>query len=103
MNWINWKQKNWKFKLGIILILISIIFFALLIIIPITNISKTYKIALSSISFVLAEVSFYTGGFFIGKELFKKYKTWFNPKNWFIKKQKTELPIVDEIEAKVED
>jgi hypothetical protein len=83
MNKIGLKQKNWKFKLGLILILSSLIFFALLVIIPLTNLSKTYKITFTSFSFVLAEVLFYSGGFFIGKDLFNKYKAWLNPKNWF--------------------
>jgi hypothetical protein len=93
MKRINWKQKNWKFKLGLILILSSLIFFILLIIIPLMKISSTYKITFTSISFVLAEVLFYTGGFFLGKEIFYKYKAWFNPGNWFKKKNSGSVPI----------
>jgi hypothetical protein len=94
MKRINWKQKNWKFKLGLILISSSIVFFTLLIIIPLTKVSGTYKITLTSISFILAEVLFYSGGFFLGKEIFNKYKAIFNPGNWFKKKSNSEsIPV----------
>lgn len=84
---IDFKNKNWKFKLGIILIGTSLIFFALLAIIPFLSLERTAKITLTSVSFILAEILFYTGGFFLGKELFSKYKAYLNPKNWFRKAQ----------------
>ena len=85
------KNKSWKFKLGVILMLASLIFFALLIIIPLTNMDKSIKITYTTISFIVAEVLFYTGGFLVGKEVFSKYKAYFNPKNWFKKRQKATL------------
>jgi len=81
------KNKNWKFKLGIVLMLSSLIFFALLVIIPLMDIEKASKITYTSISFIIAEVLFYSGGFLVGKEVFAKYKAYFNPKNWFKKKK----------------
>ncbi len=82
---MDWKNKNWKFKIGIIIILLSLVFFALLVIIPLLNIEKSTKIKYTSFSFITAEVLFYSGGFLVGKEIFSKYKAWFNPKNWFSK------------------
>lgn len=87
MSTFKWKEKNWKFKLGIILILFSLIFFALLLVFPFLDIKGSLKITFTSISFILAEVTFYTGGFLLGKEIFKKYKYWFNPINWFKSKK----------------
>jgi len=84
------KNKSWKFKAGLIIMLFSLPFFALLVIIPLLNIDNTDKIKFTSISFVIAEVLFYSGGFLLGKEIFNKYKSWFNPKNWFKKKLKAE-------------
>ncbi len=43
------------------------------------------KITVSTISLVIGEVLFWLGGIMLGKELFGKYKTYFNPKNWFKK------------------
>ena len=45
------------------------------------------KITLSTISLIIGEVLFWGGGILVGKELFMKYKSYFNPKNWFKKKQ----------------
>ncbi len=45
----------------------------------------TTKITLSTISLVVGEVLFWLGGIMVGKELFSKYKTYLNPKNWFKK------------------
>ena len=84
---IKWKEKSWKFKLGIILILVSMIFFILFVVTPFSNIPGSYKITITSILFILAEVLFYLGGFLLGKEVFNKYKAWLNPGNWFKKKQ----------------
>lgn len=80
---LNWKNKNWKFKLGLLLVLMSLIFFALLVVIPILNIERDKKIWFTTFSFITAEVLFYTGGFLLGKEMFNKYKSYLNPKNWF--------------------
>jgi hypothetical protein len=79
---LNWKSKNWKFKLGLLLVLFSLIFFALLVVIPMLNITKEEKIWFTTFSFITAEVLFYAGGFLLGKEMFSKYKSYFNPKNW---------------------
>ncbi len=70
--------------------LLSLPFFALLVIIPLLDIDNSEKIKFTSISFIIAEVLFYSGGFLLGKEIFNKYKSWFNPKNWFRKKLKKE-------------
>ena len=51
--------------------------------------SKT-KITLSTISLVIGEVLFWSGGILVGKELFVKYKSYFHPKNWFKKTDKNE-------------
>jgi len=43
------------------------------------------KITISTISLIIGEVLFWGGGLLVGKELFVKYKSYFNPKNWFKK------------------
>jgi hypothetical protein len=98
---MRWKEKNWKFKLGVILIFTSLIFFALLVIVPLMDIPGRYKIVFTTISFILAEVLFYTGGFLLGKELFNKYKAWLNPKNWFNKKLKLGLDTENKPEGEI--
>jgi hypothetical protein len=39
----------------------------------------------STISLVLMEVAFWSGGILVGKELFTRYKKKLNPLNWFRK------------------
>ena len=64
------------------MVLTSFIFFALLVLIPMLNMKREEKIWFATFSFITAEVLFYTGGFLLGKEMFDKYKSYLNPKNW---------------------
>ncbi len=57
---LNWKKKNRKFKLGLLMVLSSLIFFALLLVIPLLDMEKRAKIWFTTISFITAEVLFYT-------------------------------------------
>jgi len=82
------KKKNWTIKLGIILIILCIPFFLLLPVIPFLEMEAKTKITLSTISLIIGEILFWSGGILVGKELFIKYKSYFNPKNWFKKEDK---------------
>jgi hypothetical protein len=79
------KNKNWKIKLGLVLIIACIPFFLSLPLLPFLDIENKVKITLSTVFLVIGEVLFWTGGLLVGKELFTKYKSYFNPKNWFKK------------------
>ncbi len=76
-------KSNKQIKFGIILILLSGVAFAIMLIIPFLNFEKQTKILGASIAFIAMEVLFYVGGFFVGKELFSKYKNYLNPVKWF--------------------
>ena len=79
------KKKNWKIRVGIFLIVFCIPFFLFIPIIPFLEMEAKSKITLSTISLIAGEVLFWSGGILVGKELFMKYKSYFNPKNWFKK------------------
>jgi hypothetical protein len=79
-------KKNNQIKFGIALILLSGVAFAVMLIVPFLHIEKESKVLWASVAFIAMEVLFYSGGFLVGKELFKKYKSYLNPKNWFNKK-----------------
>lgn len=81
------KKNNWKFKLGIVIMVVSVILFLSLPVIPFLPIDHKTKITISTVVFIIAEVTFYGGGFLVGKELFSKYKSYLNPKYWFKKKR----------------
>ena len=78
--------KNWKFKTGIFLIILSTLLFTSLLAIPFLDIAGKTKITISTVAVVLGEITFWVGGILLGKELFNKYKSYFNPLNWFNKK-----------------
>ena len=83
-------KKNWQFKLGIILIISCIPFFLMIPVFPFLDLENKLKITLSTASLITGEVLFWSGGLLVGKELFTKYKSWFNPKNWFSKKEENQ-------------
>jgi len=84
------KQKNWKIKLGIILMIVCIPFFLAIPLTPLLDVDNKTKITISTVLLVIGEILFWSGGLLVGKELFTKYKSYFNPKNWFKKKEETE-------------
>ncbi len=79
-------QKNWKFKAGIALIGISTLLFLSIAGIPFLDVTNKVKITITTILIVFGEVTFWVGGFLLGKELLNKYKGYLNPKIWFKKK-----------------
>lgn len=81
-------KKNWKIRVGIFLIILCIPFFLFIPIIPFLELETNTKITLSTVFLIIGEVMFWVGGILVGKELFIKYKSYFNPKNWFKKSDK---------------
>ncbi len=80
------QKKNWQLKLGVILIFGCIPFYLVLPFIPMLGISTGTKVVLTTSSIVVGEIMFWVGGFLVGKELFTRYKAYFNPRNWFRKR-----------------
>jgi hypothetical protein len=81
-------MKNWKFKLGIALIGLSTLAFTSLLIIPFIHAESNIKITITTVLIIIGEVTFWTGGLLLGKELFSKYKAYLNPIHWFKGKKK---------------
>ena len=63
------------------------VFFGASIVIPMLELETKTKVAAVSVSIILMEIVFWAGGLLVGKELFKKYKSYLNPKNWVTKKE----------------
>ncbi len=66
---------------------VSVPVFLFIPIIPFLNVDNIEKVKITTITFIVAEILFWSGGVLVGKELFSKYKSYFNPLNWFKKKQ----------------
>jgi len=81
-------KKKWSVKLGILLILLSGMAFLVMLLFPFLNVENRIKAKVSGASFIAMEVLFWTGGLLVGKELFKKYKSYLDPRNWFRKRRK---------------
>jgi len=76
------KKKNWKLRVGIGLMIVSVPLFLSLPLIPFLDIESKIKVTAGTVFLVVGEVLFWSGGLLVGKELFTKYKSYFNPKNW---------------------
>jgi len=79
-------KKNWKVRLGLLLMIISVPLFLTLPLIPFLDINGKDKVTFSTILIITAEILFWSGGLLLGKEVFSKYKSYFNPISWFKKK-----------------
>jgi len=63
------------------------VFFAATLLIPLSNLPTKTKVIGSTVSLILMEIVFWSGGLLVGKELFTQYKKQLNPVNWFKKNQ----------------
>lgn len=81
-------KKNWKFKLGLTLVIISIPVFLSIPLLPFILEGASTKVTFTTIVLIIAEVLFWSGGLMLGKELSAKYKAHMNPFNWFKQKEK---------------
>lgn len=80
------RSKTILTKLGIVLVAASFLLYGGVLLVPFTSLSTGTKIAVGTALAVSGEVSFWVGGFILGKEVIKKYKRYLNPLNWFKKK-----------------
>lgn len=83
-------RKNFRIRLGILLILLSGVFFGISFIIPFFVSEVRSKVVAVSTSLILMEIVFWSGGLLVGKELFTKYKSYLNPRKWIKKKKQNE-------------
>ncbi len=59
--------------------------FTSLLAVPFLDVGGKTRITITTVTIVLGEITFWIGGILLGKELFNKYKAYFNPINWFKK------------------
>ena len=66
--------KKLKFRLGIILISVSVTFFLVIFALPFLSMDTKVKIALTTTLIIVGEISFWVGTILIGKEVYLKFK-----------------------------
>ncbi|MYL33666.1 transporter suffix domain-containing protein [Pontibacillus yanchengensis] len=80
-------QKPWTYKLGIFLIIISVLTWILSpVLIPFLPLTNGVKAISITTTLVIGEVIFWIGTLMVGKEVANKIRKSFNPKNWKKKK-----------------
>ena len=74
---------KFSYKTGIMLIIISCIFYSLIFIVPFLGFTLKAKTIVTPIAFGLSSITWYGGLAIAGKEFIPKYKNYINPINWF--------------------
>lgn len=80
-------KKKLKFRLGIILISVSVLFFLIIFALPFISINLKVKVALTTTLLVVGEVSFWAGTILIGKEVYNKFMAKLKSGEWLGKKK----------------
>ena len=83
-------KKKLKFRLGIILISVSVVFFLIIFALPFVSMNLKVKVALTTTLVVVGEVSFWVGTLLIGKEVYKKFMAKLKSGEWLEKKKEDE-------------
>ena len=83
-------KKKLKFRLGIILISVSVAFFLIIFALPFVSMNLKVKVALTTTLVVVGEVSFWVGTLLIGKEVYKKFMAKLKSGEWLEKKKEDE-------------
>lgn len=79
-------KNRWKIKAGIVIIIFSLLMTPLIIITALLHIDAKSKAVITTTLIIIGNVTFYGGGFLMGKEVFVRYKNCINPRNWFKKR-----------------
>lgn len=74
------KSKSFKFGLG--LIILSLVLWVSPLCIPFTPLSVSEKISATVALLIAAEILFWVGAVFVGKQYAQNIKNWFNPTKW---------------------
>lgn len=82
-------KRSRYFKWGIVLLIVCVLAFLAIPVVPFLQIGDGAKVTIAAILFVIGEITFWTGGVLLGKELLAKYKSRLHPRNWFKSKSKT--------------
>ena len=83
------EQNKFRFRIGVVLFVISNVAFVLLLFIPTWELEIELKTKVAFALAIVGEVLFWASSYLLGKEILQKYKKYLNPANWF-KRDKTD-------------
>jgi uncharacterized membrane protein YkgB len=72
--------------LGIALLVVAILFWVTVPAVLIIPLSAEQKVWMGSAFLVLGEVAFWAAAIVLGREVFRRYRTFLDPRGWFDKK-----------------
>lgn len=76
------QKKSIFYKLGLVLLSLAVLGWVIAVIVPFVPVSPAVKAAAISGIVIVAEILFWIGALFVGKEVAAKFKSYLNPKNW---------------------
>ena len=79
--------KKLRFRVGLVMISISVVIFLTLFSLPFISVEAKLKIALGTVFIVAGEVLFWLGTILIGKEVYKKFMAMLKSGEWLNKKK----------------
>jgi hypothetical protein len=74
--------KSISYKIGIGLLIVSLLSWLIALIAPFTPLPTRVKAGIITGALIFAEVVFWGGAILVGKEVAAKFKSYLNPKNW---------------------
>ncbi len=80
------QKKPFFLKFGLGLVAASFMLYGAILAVPFTPFDGKTKIIIGTTLAILGEVSFWTGGIILGKEVAARYKKYLNPLHWLRKK-----------------
>jgi hypothetical protein len=76
------EKKSIFYKIGIGLLIISLLSWLIPVITPFTPLPTKVKAGIITGGLIFAEVMFWGGALLVGKEVAAKFKSYLNPRNW---------------------
>ncbi|AYC30506.1 transporter suffix domain-containing protein [Paenisporosarcina cavernae] len=70
------------YRIGLVFIGLSVILWLFLPVIPFLELSTGMKASIAAGTLIAAEIVFWVGALFVGKEVAQKFKRYLNPSNW---------------------
>ncbi|CEG28456.1 transporter suffix domain-containing protein [Bacillus sp. B-jedd] len=77
------KNKSKMTMIGVALIILSCLFYAAILLVPLSSFSTGTKVTITAGLVIAGEATFWIGGIILGKEAVTRYRKNLNPMNWF--------------------